>query len=494
MRIGLQIAFAAALSCVGCTVLTSETIDQLAVAKRAPRGVPYALPRGTVVAKLDVEPATLAFILALEPGDVVPDSNNEFVLRYQPHPSYDDEVTIKTNDKGLLTLVDTTTEDKSPAVIVNIARALAAFGRLEAGEQEKQVTPLLARPFDPFDPNQRRWVTDELNRRIVGHIETALKSCDYVGKASGTAARRVHAVLEPQITNSKKEVARLQREKSVVDAAVKEAVENAAKKAVENAAKNNSSASQIKCPSAEPVELKLACDLLERQAAINSDLPPKQTKLAKLETAIQEVKTQETARKPICDALVGLKKDPPKVRITLPDHPDLPDVRKASKSAVPAANGVPIDCTIGLCYRPIESVRIVYSLGGGDETLLVDLPHQTDVIAIDIHRAFFVKKIQKMTFDRGVLTKLQIDKKSELLALSKLPISIVEAIGEGLALRVSVKTQEKNVLEKEASLLQAQASLAEARAQTNARGPLESRVGPAPRARPIGATSRPVLP
>jgi hypothetical protein len=485
VRIGLLVAFAA-LSCVGCTVLTSETIDQLAGAKRAPRGVQYALPRGTVVAKLDVEPATLAFILGLEPGEVVPDRHHEYVLRYQPNASYDDDILIKTNDKGLLTSVETTTEDRTPGVIVNIAKALAAFGRLEAAEQEKQITPLLTRAFDPFDPNQRAWVTEEINRRIVGYIETALKSCRYVGNASGTAARRMRDVLEPQSDTAEKEVARLQQEKSVVDAAVKAAIDKAAEVI--------SSASQIKCPSAQPPELKLACDLLERQSSIARRLSSTQTALTKLETAIQEIKTQEKARKPVCDALAGLKNKPPKAQIALPDHPDLPEYANTSEKRMPRENGASTDCTIGLCYRPIESVRIVYSLGGGDETLVVDLPHPTDLVAIDIKRAFFVKKIQKMTFDRGVLTKLQIDKKSELVAISKIPIDVIGAIAEGIRFRVSVKTEEKNILDKEAALLKAQASLAEARAQSHARGPLESKVGPAPPTRPIGATSRPVLP
>src|SRR5690606_19061242 len=123
-------------------------------------------------------------------------------------------------------------------------------------------------------------------------------------------------------------------------------------------------------------------------------------------------------------------------------------------------------------------------------TLLVDLPNREEIVSVDVRRAFSIKKVQTMNFDRGVLTKLHIDKESELLAVSKLPVEVLSAVADGLKIRVSVTTEEKNLLQREADLLKAEAALAAARSPSRER--MESLSS---KARPTtGAMSPPVLP
>jgi hypothetical protein len=132
-------------------------------------------------------------------------------------------------------------------------------------------------------------------------------------------------------------------------------------------------------------------------------------------------------------------------------------------SSIPA--GVPSDCTVGICYRPKEPYVIAFGVGGLEHVTIVELPNRAMPIELDFQRAFLVKKIQNIEFDdSGFLQEAYIEKESELVALAKLPLDIVGAVGDALALRVKVVTRQANVARKKAALLKAEADLQKAKA------------------------------
>jgi hypothetical protein len=125
----------------------------------------------------------------------------------------------------------------------------------------------------------------------------------------------------------------------------------------------------------------------------------------------------------------------------------------------------PADCTIGVCYRPVEPFLVTYALDGVVNSKTVLLPNASPLVGIDIRRAFFINKVQTIDFDEnsGLLKSLYIDKKSELVAISKLPVDIIEAITAAFRLRVKVLDQQAATAEAESELIKAKANLAKAR-------------------------------
>jgi hypothetical protein len=111
------------------------------------------------------------------------------------------------------------------------------------------------------------------------------------------------------------------------------------------------------------------------------------------------------------------------------------------------------------------------------------LPNRAELIGIDITRAFLVQKVQEIQFDdSGFLSNVKINKQSELLAASKLPLAVIDAVASGLALRVETIQSQRDLALKQAKLLEAQAKLEETQAQLES-APLRTESAPA-RARP----------
>jgi hypothetical protein len=125
----------------------------------------------------------------------------------------------------------------------------------------------------------------------------------------------------------------------------------------------------------------------------------------------------------------------------------------------------PADCTVGLCYRPVEPFFLTFSLDDVVESKTILLPNLAAPVALDIRRAFFVQKVTTIDFDEatGLLALLTIDKKSELLEISKLPISVLEAITQALRLRVKFYDSQASNAAADAELIKAKAQLQKAR-------------------------------
>jgi hypothetical protein len=129
---------------------------------------------------------------------------------------------------------------------------------------------------------------------------------------------------------------------------------------------------------------------------------------------------------------------------------------------IPAAS--PADCTIGLCYRPRERYLLTTSVDGTIYTDAVLLPNLATPVAIDITRAFLVHKIQDIQFDDDGFFKLMtVNKPSELKALASLPLEIVEAIADQLAVRANFLESQKSSIDADKELIAAKALLTKAR-------------------------------
>ena len=59
---------------------------------------------------------------------------------------------------------------------------------------------------------------------------------------------------------------------------------------------------------------------------------------------------------------------------------------------------------------------------------IIYLPNKSPIIAFDITRPAFTKKVTKLTFANGVLTEVYLNKPSELLAGLKIPTEIIKAV------------------------------------------------------------------
>lgn len=131
----------------------------------------------------------------------------------------------------------------------------------------------------------------------------------------------------------------------------------------------------------------------------------------------------------------------------------------------PMAAGAPANCSVGLCYRPKEPYVVSFGVGVTRHVKIIELPNRATPVEIDITRAFFVSKIHEISFDGdGFLNNVRIEKPSELVEVSKLPLSVIDAMGNALSVRISVVTQQTNIARKKAALLESQATLQQAKA------------------------------
>lgn len=324
-----------------CTVLTSETAADLRADGRAPRGVNYMLPKGLVDISLWVSREGL-FELTVGPPKYVPDPRHRYFLRYRPHPSYDDEITVKMSDSGLpfLKSVSSITTDKTGEVLVSLAKAAGALSpRFQGG----RLSPRLLGQFtvDPTDPRDMAQASEVLDGEMRRYIRKALR---------GECAAR---------------------------------------------------------------------DAEDRQACVGF--------------ALLEARAK---REPL--------------------------VQLSANFTQQARFQKPADCTIGVCYRPKEPVLLNFTVGGVNETRIVEVPNAAEPIALDIKRAFLVKRVHELTFDDdGFLIGVTISKESELLAAAKLPVQIASAVAEGLQLRIDITQKTIENDKAEAELIRSRAKLRE---------------------------------
>ena len=124
-------------------------------------------------------------------------------------------------------------------------------------------------------------------------------------------------------------------------------------------------------------------------------------------------------------------------------------------------------CSVGVCYRPLlpYGLALVAKHDANKEpTTLAPhswilLPNDSPLLSIDLHRTAFVERKGKLTFTEGVLTKVEVTKPSEALAVATLPVTVLKTLvsipGELLTLRINQTTSEKSLLDAQTALAKA---------------------------------------
>ncbi len=158
---------AMALLYAGCTALTSDTPLSLNSEKRAASGVHYSLPQGFLNLTLSGA-ADGAVALHISEPQLTADPTHSYFLRYQPHPSYDDNILIELEEgTPFLSKVHSTTIDKTRDILVELTKAASFF---TGGFQSAPVpsgSRLLARAtLDPSDPADVERVRRELEEAM----------------------------------------------------------------------------------------------------------------------------------------------------------------------------------------------------------------------------------------------------------------------------------------------------------------------------------------
>jgi hypothetical protein len=127
----------------------------------------------------------------------------------------------------------------------------------------------------------------------------------------------------------------------------------------------------------------------------------------------------------------------------------------------------------GVCFRPLRPYVVTITVGGIPfHSEIVLMPNGAPILSLPIHRAAFVKNITNVTFDRGILTEVRIEKPSELLAFFEIPLAVAKAIAsvpaELLQLKIDYSSKEKGLAEAQKAQLEATQALLNA--QRNAAG------------------------
>lgn len=123
------------------------------------------------------------------------------------------------------------------------------------------------------------------------------------------------------------------------------------------------------------------------------------------------------------------------------------------------------DHTVTLASTQKEGQSTAETKYSNHYDLIVFLPDESPIVAVDVDRAFFVKKVTKLAFSDGVLESVQIAKPSELLATAHLPLDIVESItsipSEIVQLKINYSSDNEKLYEAQKKEIDAKNALIE---------------------------------
>lgn len=151
------------------------------------------------------------------------------------------------------------------------------------------------------------------------------------------------------------------------------------------------------------------------------------------------------------------------------------DYEQLGKFSAPATASSPgATCNGGACYRQAQpfTFTIVYSdkptlknksPTPTEKSVLLNLPNKSPVLSIALNRYSFVESNTKVTFNDGMLTKVELTKPSEAVGFMEIPIemakSVVSIPSALLDFKVTNLGDEKKFLDAQASLISAQQAL-----------------------------------
>ncbi|QCO03432.1 hypothetical protein D3867_15270 (plasmid) [Azospirillum argentinense] len=120
-------------------------------------------------------------------------------------------------------------------------------------------------------------------------------------------------------------------------------------------------------------------------------------------------------------------------------------------------------CATSFCYRTL--VPVILQLGDFQQTVLI--ADERSIWGIDLDRAALVQTKMDLTFMNGVLTGVEIDKPSTLLAAASLPLTILKAIltvpTEILRFRIDYDSAKEGSAKQELATIKAQEELKKAK-------------------------------
>lgn len=127
---------------------------------------------------------------------------------------------------------------------------------------------------------------------------------------------------------------------------------------------------------------------------------------------------------------------------------------------------------VGILYRPNATHKLVIRRKadpGGREpwalftTKHMEMPNVSPIFSIGVYRALFATRTTNLTFAKGVLTNIYINKTSELESFSRIPLRVAQAIvrlpTEIIQLRIDDTTKGSELASKEAELITTLATL-----------------------------------
>lgn len=120
----------------------------------------------------------------------------------------------------------------------------------------------------------------------------------------------------------------------------------------------------------------------------------------------------------------------------------------------------------GICFRP----QTPFKLGFVKNNELIEqrillLPDRAPRVCMPLERAPFVSKVTNLSFEKGILTEVHIEKPSEALAFMEIPLSIAKMLAslpaELLQLKINYSNREKELATAQKAELEAKQALLE---------------------------------
>ena len=145
----------------------------------------------------------------------------------------------------------------------------------------------------------------------------------------------------------------------------------------------------------------------------------------------------------------------------------------AGGEQVTAAESDDSMCNKIICFRATKP----YLATADNQTVIVNLNHQSPIVGINVARRFGVDTVTKITFSDGVPTEISLNKPSEILAAVAIPFKISQAIvkipAELVQLRINRTDASQKLLDSQKAVLQSQQNIEDQMRTLNA-----SRTGP----------------
>jgi len=138
------------------------------------------------------------------------------------------------------------------------------------------------------------------------------------------------------------------------------------------------------------------------------------------------------------------------------------DFSDFAESFEPTTNAI---CTSGIFYRPMQAYRLKWNSSSGSDAVALNFPNASPILSMNVSRAAFVTQSYILGIQDGIPYEVVLNKPSQALAISAVPLSIVRAVAalpsEILQLKLDYSTKSSALLQaRTAQITNLQAELA----------------------------------